>query len=156
MKNHLLLSTAVVAIAMSCTSNANAFFGMFGGCGSEPSCGYADACGGCEASCGFADACAAASPNDVAYWPRCVLVALRRSAVKRPADVQMLAVADASLLVVALTPVAVDVPTLVALADVSRAVVAPTPVVAVVSQAAVVPLFAATLAASHVVVCLLS
>ncbi len=57
MKNHLLLSTIglSVAIALSSAPNANAFFGMFGGCGAEPSCGCATDC--CEPSCGVADAC---------------------------------------------------------------------------------------------------
>ena len=57
MKNHLLLSTLglSVAIALSTASNANAFFGMLGGCGCEPSCGCASDC--CEPSCGCADSC---------------------------------------------------------------------------------------------------
>ena len=32
MKNQVLLSTLGVAIVLSCAGNANAFFGMFGGC----------------------------------------------------------------------------------------------------------------------------
>ena len=57
MKSHLLLSTLglSVAIALSGASNANAFFGMLGGCGCEPSCGCSDNC--CEPACGCADDC---------------------------------------------------------------------------------------------------
>jgi hypothetical protein len=53
-----LLPMLVVAVALAYASNAQAFFGM-GGCGCEPSCGYAEPACGCaaEPSCGCEMAC---------------------------------------------------------------------------------------------------
>ncbi|HEX6962133.1 MAG TPA: hypothetical protein VF175_09720 [Lacipirellula sp.] len=53
-----LLSTLGVALALALASDASAFFGH-GGCGCEPSCGYAEPACGCaaEPSCGCELAC---------------------------------------------------------------------------------------------------
>ncbi len=79
MKNHLLLSTLglSVAIALSSASNANAFFGMLGGCCAEPSCGAADDC--CEPSCGVADACCDPCADACCPKKRCGLFAKLRA-----------------------------------------------------------------------------